>query len=74
MLFQADVFADEEFEHESFEVIENSLESLEVSDKDLVSFEEYSDIEESYEDDVSIHISNAELQKVLESSYANNKN
>lgn len=54
------------------ENIEDCLEALDVTEKDVAIFEVYGDIEESFEEDQGVYISNDELEKVLKASYVAN--
>lgn len=73
MCFQADLFANESISNTDLESIQNCLEALDVSDKDVASFEYYSDIEEDFYEDISVYISDDELEKVLQTSLASNQ-
>ena len=72
MFFQANLYADGYVENPEQEDIENYLEELDVTDKDVAGFEVYADIEESFEEDHSVYISEEELEKVLKASFVAN--
>lgn len=72
MFFQADVLADENVENPELENIENCLEALDVTEKDVAGFEVYTDLEENFDEDIGVYISDDELEKVLKASYVAN--